>query len=165
MATAWLVGMTGALKGRRFEIDRDEITIGRRSENPIPVDDPSVSSHHCSITRSGDQYSVRDLGSTNGTFVNGVAIREKGLGPKDILRAGSIEFMFDGEDVRVDEQVQSATTEIEILEGTAAPPNSFRSASPFGTRRDHRVLWGIAIALIGLLVIAMLVFFLVRFFG
>ena len=162
---AWLVGMSDPVKGRRFEIDRDELTIGRREDNGIPIADNSVSSHHCVIGRSGEKYSVRDLGSTNGTTLNGEAVRESGLKPKDIVRVGSVELMFDGENVEVSEQEVTRTTRIEVAEGSAAAaPSTFRSASPFGTRRDHRRLWAVAVALIALVAVAGLVIFLHRLF-
>ncbi|WP_394161214.1 FhaA domain-containing protein [Galactobacter valiniphilus] len=62
------------VEGRRYGINAEEITIGRSSEADIQVDDTGVSRKHTAIVRRGDQVYARDLGSTNGTFVNGTRI-------------------------------------------------------------------------------------------
>lgn len=62
------------VEGRRYAINAQEITIGRSSEADIQVDDTGVSRRHTGIVRRGDTVFARDLGSTNGTFVNGSRI-------------------------------------------------------------------------------------------
>jgi pSer/pThr/pTyr-binding forkhead associated (FHA) protein len=162
MVMALLVGMSADVKGRRFEIERDEVKIGRRQDNDIVINDPSVSSHHCCIVRSDRKYGIRDLESTNGTRVNGAAVAEQRLAPKDIVQIGSVEFMFDGEDVETDAADLAATTEIEVTAAPVAAPDSFRSVSPFGSRRsDTRIWWGL-ITIVALLALVLLVIFFVR---
>ncbi len=50
-----------------YELTEDLISIGRASDNTIPIDDPSVSGRHAQLERSGETYRLKDLGSTNGT--------------------------------------------------------------------------------------------------
>ena len=50
------------------------VTIGRLPDNTIVIDNSAVSSHHVRIAREGPQFVVEDLGSTNGTFVNGARV-------------------------------------------------------------------------------------------
>ncbi|NDJ85098.1 MAG: FHA domain-containing protein [Chloroflexi bacterium] len=66
-----LVVRRGPQPNQVFELSRDVMTIGREASNEIAVNDPEVSRHHCRLTRSSGGYILEDLGSTNGTFVNG----------------------------------------------------------------------------------------------
>jgi 3',5'-cyclic-nucleotide phosphodiesterase len=63
--------MNGPDKGRTFEVDEDEIFIGRAPDNEIHVKDKSVSRKHLKIIKRGEKHYVTDLGSKNGTFVDG----------------------------------------------------------------------------------------------
>jgi pSer/pThr/pTyr-binding forkhead associated (FHA) protein len=73
---AKLSGMSGDFKGREFPIDQGEITIGRKADNTILLDHPTISSHHCRILHSGDSCVLQDLipptapGSTPATSRN-----------------------------------------------------------------------------------------------
>ncbi len=73
----------------------DALRIGRTSSNQLVLDDGLVSRHHASIQRIGDSFWVIDLGSSNGTFLNGQQIIQPGrLGDKDTIRIGSISLVF-----------------------------------------------------------------------
>ena len=61
-------------KTQHFDMDSDIVTIGRSSENDIQINDKYISREHLRIRRKGDRYFVKDLGSENGTFVNGIQI-------------------------------------------------------------------------------------------
>jgi pilus assembly protein CpaF len=54
-----------------FELDADSYTIGREAGNEIVIEDPQVSRRHATLTRQGAAYVLEDIGSTNGTYVNG----------------------------------------------------------------------------------------------
>ncbi len=56
--------------------DKDVITIGATADNDLVIADETVSRNHCRIFVESENYMIRDLGSTNGTFVNSVRIRE-----------------------------------------------------------------------------------------
>jgi len=67
----------------------DEIvTIGRLPECAVAVDDPNVSRRHAQLRREGDNVVLVDLGSTNGTKVNGVHVRSHQLAPGDVITVG-----------------------------------------------------------------------------
>jgi len=66
--------LKGPCKGQSFELESDEIYIGRSPENDIQIRDKSVSRNHLKLIRKEDEYFIRDLKSTNGTFVDGEKI-------------------------------------------------------------------------------------------
>jgi pSer/pThr/pTyr-binding forkhead associated (FHA) protein/predicted ester cyclase/ketosteroid isomerase-like protein len=61
----------GPTPGRVVELTADELTIGRESSNSLYIDERSLSRSHARLARSGTGYTIQDLGSTNGTYVNG----------------------------------------------------------------------------------------------
>ena len=80
------------LIGRVLPLDASigEIFIGRTPDNALVLDDGSVSRRHASLTHGDEGWTLRDLGSTNGTFVNGVRVREALLRDGDRLRVGGV---------------------------------------------------------------------------
>jgi pSer/pThr/pTyr-binding forkhead associated (FHA) protein len=70
-------------------------TIGRLGDNTIIIDSPAVSSHHACIFRDGYRFTVEDLQSTNGTFVNGTRVSRQILQNGDVVRVGRHELVLD----------------------------------------------------------------------
>lgn len=66
-----LVVRRGPQPNQTYELSKDIIALGRDITNDIVINDPEVSRHHCRLTRTPTGYTLEDLGSTNGTFVNG----------------------------------------------------------------------------------------------
>jgi Nif-specific regulatory protein len=96
-----LVAINGSTKGTTFLLTDAEVTIGRESINSVSLRHASVSRRHCVVRRVGEEYRVYDLNSYNGTFVNGIPIKEQTLSHADQLRVGNIAFLFlleEGED-------------------------------------------------------------------
>jgi len=92
-----LVLLSQGLTGRTLELKVDKTTIGRVEDNTFPLTEPSVSSHHCEVLLRGSEVVVKDLNSTNGTFINGDKITEAVLKPGQILRLGQIEMRLEAE--------------------------------------------------------------------
>lgn len=86
-----LVVLSEGLTGRSYELKVDKTTIGRLEDNTFQIPEQSVSSHHCEVLLRGNDIIVRDLNSTNGTYINGEKISEKALKPGQILRLGNVE--------------------------------------------------------------------------
>ena len=82
--------------------ERDVVNIGAAEDNDLVLGDDTVSRYHCRIFQEGGQYLVKDLESTNGTFVNRVRIREAWLRPGCTLTLGQTELRF----VPIDETVR-----------------------------------------------------------
>ena len=74
---AKLVVLSAGMTGRTQELKVDKTTIGRVEDNTFQIAEPSVSSHHCEVLLRGNEVVVRDLNSTNGTFINGEKVTEK----------------------------------------------------------------------------------------
>ncbi len=72
-------------------------TIGRQEGNSVVIDHPSVSSRHCELVWEGEAALVRDLGSTNGTFINNQPIQEAVLLAGQVLRLGTVELALPSE--------------------------------------------------------------------
>lgn len=165
---AFLFGMSPFIKGKKFELLDDEVTIGRIADNNIAFDEPSVSSKHCVIRHEDGKYTLVDLESTNGTRINGKSIVESRIYPKDIVQIGNVEVMFDGQDVESEPpQEQAAPPQdkrVEVLSGPTGVPKSFNTNSPYGTRRENRKIWWIIIGVLGFLAAGALVYFLFKLF-
>lgn len=86
---------------KRFEVDRDMLTIGRHPDCDIQVDDAAVSTRHARISAQPSRYMsgqlevyVEDLGSTNGTFINGSKVEKQQLSNEDEVRVAWNTFKF-----------------------------------------------------------------------
>lgn len=92
---AKLVVLTQSLAGRSFDLATELTTVGRVEDNAFQIAEPSVSSRHCEILLRGSDVVVKDLNSTNGTFINGEKISEGVLKPGQTLRLGNVELKLD----------------------------------------------------------------------
>jgi hypothetical protein len=71
---SWLVESQGPEPGQSFTLDQERLTVGRDPSNDIVINDPQVSRQHARITQQPTATVIEDLGSTNGTFVNGMRL-------------------------------------------------------------------------------------------
>lgn len=90
-----LVILNQGMTGRTFEVNVERTTVGRVEDNTFQIADASVSSHHAEIFLRGPELLVKDIGSTNGTFINGEKISEATLLPGQTLRFGQVELKID----------------------------------------------------------------------
>ena len=91
---AYLLVRTDGAPPVQFELGGPLISIGRASDNDVIVDDGLVSRHHCQLKLQHGAYGFADLGSRNGSFVNGHQVNEIALGPGDVIRIGTTEIEF-----------------------------------------------------------------------
>jgi pSer/pThr/pTyr-binding forkhead associated (FHA) protein len=92
---AKLVILNQGMTGRTFDLNVERTTVGRVEENTFQIADPSVSSRHAEIFLQGAELLIRDLNSTNGTFINGEKISEAVLKSGQVLRFGQVELKLD----------------------------------------------------------------------
>ena len=107
MAVASFFVIKGRDRGRRFELDQETVAIGRDSVNAIHLHDTEASRRHAELRRNGSGYSLRDLDSSNGTFVNGRRVQTHDLASGDQVQMGSSVMLYTG---------PSEQTEINVAE-------------------------------------------------
>jgi len=118
-ATAgFLVYARGDRKGEKIELTGQRTTIGRKPTNTVVLSDAVSSSYHCEIVRDLNGYTLRDLGSTNGTLVNGEMITEAQLTHGARIRIGNTRFVFqDPAMAEIDLELAGAEDEDEWASG------------------------------------------------
>ena len=159
---ASLLVRSGALRGRRLPITVPSVNIGRADYNDLVIADPSVSTTHAKLQRKDDVWVLSDLGSTNGTFVEGEPVTgETALTPGTTLRFGDVAALFEPHD-----EPQSGARRVAVEAATPASTEEPRPADvPRPARRPIRAAapqpsgtptWLIALLLVAALVIAYL---------
>lgn len=113
---------SGPLAGQSFALDRSPFSIGRSADNDLVVPDTSVSRRHAGLELQGDRWLVRDLGSSNGTFLNHQAM----TGSPQPLRSGDL--------VGIGDSVFVFTTQIRQV-----PQAQTRPSQPVASRQQRSV--------------------------
>ena len=91
---ASLFVIQGADQGKRFEFKSSPVALGRDNSNPIRLHDTEVSRRHAELRPEHEAYRIVDLGSANGTFVNGQPIDQALLHSGDRLQLGQTVMLF-----------------------------------------------------------------------
>jgi transcriptional regulator with GAF, ATPase, and Fis domain len=107
-----LIGVTGPLEGAHCVLPEGEVSIGRDATNQLSAADGSLSRRHCVVRREGTKCSVQDVGSRNGTLVNGVPVEEQQMVHGDYISVGSSVLMFLSEA----ESAASRTSQVSFAE-------------------------------------------------
>jgi Nif-specific regulatory protein len=89
-----LLGVAGPFEGTAVPLSEKEVSIGRDSSNDVWIADRALSRRHCLLVSQSDQFILRDLGSKNGTLVNGVPATEQTLRDGDQITIGDSVFVF-----------------------------------------------------------------------
>ena len=166
-----LVLLTDGFTGRSFELKAERSTVGRLEDNNFQIPAPSVSGHHCEILLKGNDVVVKDLDSTNGTFINGEQITEATLPVGQAVRFGSVE-------ARLEASAPTGASGKKVLDKTAVLPQgvkmneleqgtqkitAFDKNSPF-KKKSNTLTW--IFVGVGILIVVVIVVVLVSvFFG
>jgi pSer/pThr/pTyr-binding forkhead associated (FHA) protein len=127
------------ISGTAHELVEEIVTIGRGPDNMIQLEDASVSSHHAELRVADKTYQLRDLGSTNGTMVNGSAATEIRLRHGDRIRFGGIQARFETENAMTATQPLPVAEKAQARAATTSMrPIDFANASPFRARSKQR---------------------------
>jgi hypothetical protein len=94
--TGMLVVVRGPNAGSRYLLDRDITSVGRHPDSEIFLDDVTVSRRHAQLTRDAGVIVLHDLGSLNGSYVNGERVDERQLGTGDEVQIGRFKLLFVG---------------------------------------------------------------------
>jgi predicted component of type VI protein secretion system len=118
-----LVMRQGPKPNQSFELMKDAYTVGREAGNDIALEDSQVSRHHARLSRQGNSYVVEDLGSTNGTFVNGRRV----TGPVTLSNGDMLGF---ADTIVLAVQVVSAASEATVISRGAGATNISPATAP-----------------------------------
>ncbi len=156
---ACLTVMDGPMKGQRISLDQPLTRVGRREGNDWVLQDASVSGTHCEIEKSQRGFKIRDLGSTNGTKVNGEAVKEKPLFRNDIINIGEIPIMIEGDDVP-----QTALSDTSVIPRTTIiippkPMTAIETPKVFAKKSNANKVWIAVIVILLLVIVGFLVAF------
>ncbi|MFY0525349.1 sigma 54-interacting transcriptional regulator [Archangium gephyra] len=80
--------------GTLYPLGSEVLRIGKAPDNDVVLDHPTVSRNHLVVRRQGDRFLVQDLGSTNGTFLDGAQVREAWLRPGVLIEVGDVRLRF-----------------------------------------------------------------------
>jgi pSer/pThr/pTyr-binding forkhead associated (FHA) protein len=137
-----------------YDLGEEKVVIGRLADNGLQIEDASVSSHHAEIYVEDGKYHLHDLGSTNGTFVNGEQVTDAILNHTDEIRFGRVETVFaDDEEGTLSQPLPASPSTAAAVGSQSARPANFVSSSPVsrsGKKKDQ-----VAYALYGLAALAM----------
>ena len=162
---AKLVVLTEGFTGLTCELKADKTTVGRLEDNAFQISEPSVSSHHCELTRRATDLLVKDLNSTNGTFINGEKVVEAVLKPGQILRLGQVEMRLESGAAAASSAASKKPLEKTMVIGIKAQdleqgarPVNFEANAAFSKKsnKTHKIFIAIGIAL-GILIITCLI--------
>jgi pSer/pThr/pTyr-binding forkhead associated (FHA) protein len=163
---AKLVLLSPGMTGRTHELKAEKTTIGRLEDNTFQIAEASVSSHHCEIVLRGNDIVVKDLNSTNGTYIGGDKVTETVLKTGQILRLGQVEMRLESDTPpapakRLEQtMVMQRGVSLNELEKTGTRAGGFDTASKGFSKKDDKfskIFW-IAAAVFGLVILAVIVF-------
>ena len=165
-----LVVLSEGLTGRAYELKVERTTIGRVDDNAFPIPEGSISSHHCEIHLRGNEVIVKDLNSTNGTFINGQPVTGEGvLKPGQILRLGQVEMRLESDEAKVSsgkklpDQTMIIPQGVKVGGDTGTRPVHFGGESPFEKKSNKGTKTFIIVATIaGVIIICAILFFVLK---
>jgi len=139
------------------DLAEDLITVGRVSDNTVQIDDASVSSHHAELFLRDEDYSLKDLHSTNGTQINGKAVtpdEELQLQHGDQIVFGNIAVVYISEEGSEQQELPpESEPSLEPASSSVAPAN-FANASPFQSKKKKKN--PVALAVMAVCILALL---------
>jgi pSer/pThr/pTyr-binding forkhead associated (FHA) protein len=122
--------------GTTYELVDDLVSIGRGPDNAIVINNPSVSARHAQLQLAGETYRLKDLGSTNGTHVNGKPVTETLLSFDDRIRFGATEARYEGDKSGSRPLPQPEEITARPAESSAVPAD-FINVSPFRSQKQQ----------------------------
>lgn len=110
-----LVFINKNFEEQEYELMVEKTTVGRANHNTLVICDPSVSAAHCEILMNGPEIIVRDLDSSNGTFVDGVRLNKQSQAKSgQVVRIGLVEARLELEPEIFDERSTSITAVVDM---------------------------------------------------
>ncbi len=132
-----LVFPSGGSNYKEYEIEKDEISIGRGKRCDIVLTDKKSSRKHVIIRRNGSVFTIRDLDSANGTFINGIRIQEQELLGDEVIRVGEVELKLEiyDEEYKIKEKEFDPVIETEHEQNSL--PNELKGGEQFSSNAGY----------------------------
>ena len=171
---AKLVVLSEGLTGRSHELKLEKTTVGRVEDNTFQIAEASVSSHHCEIIQRGTDVYIRDLNSTNGTFVNGQQISTETLvKPGTVFRLGMVEVRLESDKAATPPPPKKMPDQTVAMKGVnlkdldqSGRTVAFDKGSPFAKKSDKGTKMFIIGAIVaGVIILAAIVWLIISFGG
>lgn len=115
---------------RSFSLTREVTVIGRREDCDLRIPLTEVSRKHCRLVKDGQGLKLEDLGSSNGTYVNGQRVREAALNPGDTLTIGPVVFALQIDGEPADDQLHPMAGAASTTAATPDMPTVVSEAEP-----------------------------------
>lgn len=128
------------------DLPEEKTSVGRTSENQLHIADISVSTRHAEIIFENANFYVRDLGSTNGTFVNSSKIQSAVLNHGDEVRFGSVACLFLSENADSATTPDAADIEEQKPATQSSRPENFKSSSPIPRNKNGKDISPLVVA-------------------
>jgi pSer/pThr/pTyr-binding forkhead associated (FHA) protein len=109
---------------REVQVTKDRTSVGRRPYNDVVIDNLAVSGEHAVLQMSGNEVYLEDLNSTNGTFVNGKAVKKQLLNDSDMVEIGKykIKYVNEASSGAVDKAIMSLSRPAELTATSSTGP-------------------------------------------
>lgn len=165
------------MRGKTFELNKDEMTVGRKDGVDICIKDASLSGFHATISqRDGENgkkvFYIKDNDSTNGTRVNNVPVTEQELKTSDVILFGGVEVLFDSgeDDSNANYSKHTHTIDISGIDSKIATAPTLTNLNPFAGKEEkkHAMQQKVFIAIVaavGLAVVGLMVFVILKIVG
>lgn len=114
---------------KEVQLTKDRTTLGRRPYNDIVIDNLAVSGEHAAIVMTGSEVVLEDLGSTNGTYVNGKAVKKQTLQNGDTVEVGKYKIKFVGDGVADNFDRTMIVKARPLTSPAQAAPSAFQTAT------------------------------------
>ena len=143
-----LIVLTEGIEPTSFEFTKEATSVGRDDENDITLPHQSVSGSHAELVMRGEDVHVRDLGSTNGTYINGNKVAESPLQPSEVITFGEVELKLDGprKAQSHDKQLEQGVRLGNLDSAPKGPAKGFSKKSDKSGR--YFVIFGVVVAVV-----------------
>ena len=145
-----VLSLNGVVQGE-YQLDKERLTIGRKADTDIPIDNLAVSGKHALVITILDDSFLEDLGSTNGSYVNGKLIKKHALKDGDVIAIGKHEMKYVNELATADDdefektmiiKPGSASAAVAAAQAAEESRSQRRTSGTCGTRPRRRHAFG-----------------------
>jgi pSer/pThr/pTyr-binding forkhead associated (FHA) protein len=148
-----------------FTLTQNIHTIGRLEDNDIFIPHPSLSGHHAELSTNGQDYTLTDLGSTNGTYINDERIEKIQLRSGNIVRFGNIEFIYQSEFIAEGIPLPEPTPFPDLTQSKYRPPSEdYKNLAKNPKPQSKSPPWLIIHSIIILALITAIIYFFIAIF-